>query len=38
MQTEARVVGTRLGEDCALNGSPGIDGKIVRSAIEAMVG
>ena len=38
LRTEARVVGMRMGDDRARNGTPGIDVKIARGAIEPAVG
>ena len=38
LRAEARVVGMRMGDDGARDGTPGIDVKISRGAIEATVG
>ena len=38
VRAEARVVGMRMGDDGARDGSPGIDMKIARGAIEPTVG
>ena len=38
IRTEARVVGMRVGDDCARDRAPGIDVKIARGAIEPAVG
>ena len=38
LRAEARVVGMRMGDDGARDGSPGIDVKIARGAIEPAFG
>ena len=38
LRPETRVVGMRMGDDRARDGSPGIDMKIARGAIEPAVG
>ena len=38
IRAEARVVGMRMGDDGARDGSPGIDVKIARGAIEPAFG
>ena len=37
LRAEARVVGMRMGDDGARDGSPGVDVKVARGAIEAAV-
>ena len=38
IRAEARVIGMRMGDDGARDGSPGIDVKIARGAIEPAFG
>ena len=38
IRAEARMVGMRMGDDCALNGAPGIDVKVPGGAVKSAVG